>query len=249
MTKSHLISSSIYNHFPRVNVSSTVVKHYSTTSVSLTCLERNRFVCETGAGWLNATNLLGRPRCVSSEQTSNRLDTISASSGNNMTGQNHFTADSQPVSQSISQPANQPVSQSTNQSASQPASQSVSQSVNQPASQSASQPASQLVNQSATQPDSQSVRQTASQSVSHSVSLGVEPLRESWPDFDCSQDSWGYFCHEVSSLSRGWVCHVAGHSPCLCKAIYTYVCFDLFLCVCAIYRCPCQHRLCTADYD
>jgi len=42
------------------------------------------------------------------------------------------------------------------------------------------------------------------------------------------------FCHGASSLSRGRVCHVIGHSSCLCQAIYTYVHFELFL-FCILY--------------
>jgi len=37
------------------------------------------------------------------------------------------------------------------------------------------------------------VRVTLQLSVSQSFPLGVEPLWDSWPDFGCSQDSWGLF--------------------------------------------------------
>jgi hypothetical protein len=67
-----------------------------------------------------------------------------------------------------------------------------------------------------------------SQSVSRSVRLGVQPLRDSWPDFGCRQDGSGFVCHGAFSLSRGRVCHVTGHSPCLCQAIYTLYIMNLF---------------------
>jgi len=54
-----------------------------------------------------------------------------------------------------------------------------------------------------------------------SVYLSVEPLWDSWPDFGCSQDSCSFVCHGVSSLKRGWVCHIIGHSSYLCQVIYT----------------------------
>jgi len=41
-------------------------------------------------------------------------------------------------------------------------------------------------------------QRSVSQSVSQSVRLGVEPLRDSWPHFDCSQDSCGFVCHGTS---------------------------------------------------
>jgi hypothetical protein len=58
---------------------------------------------------------------------------------------------------------------------------------------------------------------TVSQSVRPSV-LASSPLRDSWPDFRCSHG----FCHCGSSLWRGRVCLVIGHSPCLCQGIYTF---------------------------
>jgi hypothetical protein len=57
-----------------------------------------------------------------------------------------------------------------------------------------------------------------------SVSLGIEPLRDSWPDFGCNQDSCSFVCHGASSLSRWRLCHVTGHS----LAIYTYERLELY---------------------
>jgi hypothetical protein len=57
--------------------------------------------------------------------------------------------------------------------------------------------------------------------VGQSVSAS-SPLRESWPNFGCSQHSCSFLCHEAPCLSRGLTCLVTGHSPCLCQAIYTY---------------------------
>jgi hypothetical protein len=37
------------------------------------------------------------------------------------------------------------------------------------------------------------------------------------------------FCHGEFSRSRGRVCHITGHTPCLCQVIYTYVHFQ-FVC-------------------
>jgi hypothetical protein len=62
-------------------------------------------------------------------------------------------------------------------------------------------------------------------SVSQSV-LASSPVCGSWPNFACSQGSCNSVCRGASSLSRGRVCHVAGHGHCLCQAIYTYVHFQ-----------------------
>jgi len=45
--------------------------------------------------------------------------------------------------------------------------------------------------------------QSVSQSVNQCISLGVEPLQDSWPHFGCSRESWGFVCSGASSLSRG----------------------------------------------
>jgi hypothetical protein len=55
--------------------------------------------------------------------------------------------------------------------------------------------------------------------VSQLVRLGVQPP-QGLSDFGCSQDSCGFIYDGASSLSRGRVCHITGHSPCLCQAIY-----------------------------
>jgi len=40
-----------------------------------------------------------------------------------------------------------------------------------------------------------SVRVTLQMTIGLSVSPSVRLLRDPWPDFDCSQDSWGFACH------------------------------------------------------
>jgi hypothetical protein len=55
-----------------------------------------------------------------------------------------------------------------------------------------------------------------------SVRLGFDSLHDSWPDFDCSQDSHGFVSPGASSLSRVLFCLITGHSPCLCQAICTH---------------------------
>jgi hypothetical protein len=49
------------------------------------------------------------------------------------------------------------------------------------------------------------------------VRLGVQPLRDSWPDFGVHARMLR-LCHGAFSLAKGRVCHVTGHSPCLCQA-------------------------------
>jgi len=49
----------------------------------------------------------------------------------------------------------------------------------------------------------QSVSQSVSPSVRPSVRLCIEPLWDSWPDTDCSQDSCCFVCSGASSLMRG----------------------------------------------
>jgi hypothetical protein len=65
-------------------------------------------------------------------------------------------------------------------------------------------------------------------SVSQSVRLGVEQLRNSWPDLGCGQDNYPFVCHGAFSLARGRVCRVTGHSPWLCQVMYTCVDFNFF---------------------
>jgi len=150
--------------------------------------------------------------------------------------------------------------------------QSFTHSINQSVSQSISQ-SSQSLNQSISHPLSRSDNQSVSQpvqSVSQSVRLGFEPLRDSWPDFGCSECSCDFICGGAYSLSRRRVCHVTGHSPCLCQATrtfwvvfyrrYFYFCLYFFLPSFSFYLLfplntvrLCTHQasqptFCTADY-
>jgi hypothetical protein len=100
------------------------------------------------------------------------------------------------------------------------------------------------------------VSQSVCLSVCPSVRLGVEPFRDSWTGFGC-QDSCGFVCRGASSLSRGRVCIVIGHSSCVSN-MYIYIFFFVNIFVVFLLFpfffffflsfLGLQSRFCTADY-
>jgi hypothetical protein len=68
---------------------------------------------------------------------------------------------------------------------------------------------------------------TVGQSVSQSWLRA--PLGDSWSDFGCSQDSFGFVYCVTFSLMIGWVCHVMGSQSLSVLLLHTYVHFEFFM--------------------
>jgi hypothetical protein len=138
------------------------------------------------------------------------------------------------------------VSQLVSQSVSRSVSQKVSRSVGRSVDQSVGQSPRKLVSQSVTQKISRSVDQSVSWSVTQKVSQSVLALS---PSAIHDQILVIVMTGAVLFVMGRPPCHVTGHSPCLCQAIYTYISSELFVINFSVLHFI--HRPvspCTADY-